>query len=136
MRLWVTLVMILLLWPMLQACTRTNADTGPGLYSVRLRWDAPQFNVDGSPCTDLAGYRVHIATQPGGPYGNVYDTGSTETFYDISLPAGYFCFVVTAYDKSGNESEYSNEVCKELGPPAPDDIPPNAPLLKEVKDVR
>lgn len=126
-------VMMLFVLGMLQACTKSEADIG--LHNVRLTWDAPQFSVDGTPCTDLAGYRVHIGTQPGGPYGNVYDTGSTETFYDISLPDGYYCFVVTAYDSSGNESAYSNEICKRFMPEPPDDIPPNPPMLKEVRDV-
>lgn len=62
---------------------------------------------------DLAGYRIYIASQAGGPYmqAGLAPTSLAPAFsYDV--PAGserMYYFVITAYDNAGNESGYSNE---------------------------
>lgn len=79
-----------------------------------LYWDAPTTNVDGSPLTDLAGYKIYWSTTSGGytdanskDVGNVL-TISTQNVTGSSTTVYYF--VATAYDTAGNESDFSNEV--------------------------
>lgn len=82
--------------------------------SVTLDWDAPTTRADGSALADLAGYRVSYGTAPGS-YGTTVDIGNSTTCVIEGLTTGntYF-FVVTSYDSSGNESEPSNEISKDI----------------------
>jgi hypothetical protein len=77
--------------------------------SVTLTWNA---NTE----SDLAGYKVYRATASGA-YGAPIAAipGDTASYTATGLDFGttYF-FVVTAYDKAGNESAYSNEVSKSI----------------------
>lgn len=86
--------------------------------SVELAWSPPTANEDGTPVTDLAGYKVHQSTRPGEMYAGytaVIDVGLTTTYTVMGLLKGQtYYFAVTAYDTAGNESEYSNEVWKAL----------------------
>jgi hypothetical protein len=66
--------------------------------------------------SDLAGYKVYQATASG-TYGVALATlpAGTVTYQATGLSANttYF-FVITAYDSSGNESPFSNEVSKSI----------------------
>ncbi|CAI4032532.1 hypothetical protein DNFV4_02962 [Nitrospira tepida] len=77
--------------------------------SVTLTWNA---NTE----QDLGGYKIYRATSSGA-YGAPIATinGNVTSYVASGLPTGttYF-FVVTAFDNSGNESSYSNEVSKSL----------------------
>lgn len=76
-----------------------------------LSWIAPTTNTDGSIVTDLAGFKVYCGKSTG-YYTITQDVGNVlEYKVSDTLPADgiYFC-VATAYDSSGNESAYSNEV--------------------------
>lgn len=85
------------------------APPGPetGATPVLLSWDA---NTE----PDLDGYRLYYGVAPG-TYQNVLDVGNVTTATVTSLQPGtrYF-FAVTAYDVSGNESGFSNEVFKDV----------------------
>lgn len=77
-----------------------------------LLWTAPATNVDGSPITDLGGYKVYYGTSTG-VYTVVKDVGNVNTVNiqtTLGFLKGTYYFVVTAYDTAGNESDYSNEV--------------------------
>jgi hypothetical protein len=77
-----------------------------------LSWDPPTTNTDGSPLTDLNGYIVYYGTESGN-YSQSIDVGNVTTYTVINLtPGTTYYFAVTAYDTSGNESAYSNEVNK------------------------
>jgi hypothetical protein len=70
---------------------------------VTLAWDA---NTE----PDLAGYRVHYGTASGS-YTTSVDVHKVTTSSIGTLTAGQtYYFAVTAYDASGNESGYSNQV--------------------------
>jgi hypothetical protein len=70
---------------------------------VTLAWDA---NTE----TDLAGYRVHYGSASG-RYTTSVDVHNVTTTSIGTLTAGQtYYFVITAYDVSGNESGYSNQV--------------------------
>lgn len=97
---------------------------GTGVYS----WNPPTTNVDGSKCTDLAGYRVHwgSASRTYSQSINVSacagcpePTGMEEEIGCIGglTPGATYYVAVTAYDTSGNESDYSNEVVDVISPP-------------------
>ena len=80
---------------------------------VVLEWDAPTTNVDGTPVTDLAGFRIY--EHKNSAYNKIGSDISLETLTTtINLAQGVYCFIATAYDTSGNESDYSNEVCKDM----------------------
>ena len=89
-----------------------------------LMWEAPTTNIDGSPLTDLSGYKVYWGAVSG-TYTGVKDVLNVTTVNIAQTmaitPKGNYCFVVTAYDVAGNESDFSNEVCatfsKKASPP-------------------
>ncbi len=100
----------------------------------QIDWTAPTQNVDGSPLTDLAAYRIYIGTAPGA-YATTFDildpTATQAVDVPFSLPGvqdGDQVFVaMTALDDDGNESVFSNEVLKTVS--VVDDIAPNAPAI-------
>ena len=97
--------------------------------SITMAWQPSATNADGTPCTDLAGYKIYYDTdQSGAPYNGtglaqgaspiIVQVSSLADPSDPSNPAfvlsgmatGTTYYVaVTAYDMSGNESGYSNE---------------------------
>mgnify|MGYP001569980696 CR=1 FL=1 len=86
----------------------------PYQQKTTLSWDAPTTNTDGTPLTDLAGYKVYWGVVSGiytgnKDVGNVLTANITQTM--AMTPRGNYCFVVTAYDVELNESSYSNEIC-------------------------
>lgn len=92
---------------------------------ITLSWEAPTKNVDGTPLTDLAGYKIY-SSKISGVYNkeDAIDVGNVLTKTLINLCECTYYFVATAYDTSGNESEYSNEVGKvvKIAPAAPYDL--------------
>ena len=89
--------------------------TSASIGEVILTWTAPTKNADGSPLTDLAGYKISYGNISGGPYNEGTITIGSTTNYDTeSLPSGYTCFVVRAYDTAGNESTNSDQACETL----------------------
>jgi endonuclease I/fibronectin type 3 domain-containing protein len=65
--------------------------------------------------SDLAGYNVYRTTTPGGPYTKINATlvpAGTSAFTDTDVIAAItYCYVVTAVDTTGNQSQNSNEAC-------------------------
>jgi hypothetical protein len=88
--------------------------------SVTLDWTAPTLNDDGTPLTDLAGYKLYYGTATG-DYPNVIDIAdpSALSYVVDSLPPGDYFFVATAYNTALVESIYSNEATKTVPPVAP-----------------
>lgn len=78
-----------------------------------LTWDPPTTNMDGTPLTDLGGYKAYWGTTSGN-YGSVISVGNVLTYTTTGLPDGTYYFAVTAYDIAGNESDFSNEVSKTI----------------------
>ncbi|GKS58349.1 hypothetical protein YTPLAS18_18760 [Nitrospira sp.] len=81
--------------------------TRPTTKAVTLAWDP-------NPETDIAGYKVYVGTKSG-RYGPPISLGNVTTYTFANLePGSTYYFVVTAYDKSGNESSPSSEVSTTL----------------------
>lgn len=88
----------------------------PGLFaaSVTLTWAPPTTNADGTPLTDLAGYKLYSGISSKN-YTQNTDIGSVTSYTvtNLSVGATYY-FALTAYDKSGNQSGFSNELIKTI----------------------
>jgi hypothetical protein len=77
--------------------------------SISLSWVPPTQRDDGSPLTNLAGYRLHWGTALG-HYPNIASIPNPgiATYVVDELPSGTYYLVATAYDSNGVESSYSN----------------------------
>ena len=82
------------------------------VYSVTLAWDPPTTNADGTPLTDLAGYKVYYGTQ-----SHAYDYKMKIVGRDVTTctinglsPNTTYYFAVKAFDKPGNYSDFSNKI--------------------------
>jgi hypothetical protein len=80
--------------------------------TVTLNWQPPTENVDGTPLTSLAGYRIYYGTESRSYTEVVAVASPAATSYSVVLPSGTYYFAMTAIDAAGNESSYSNEVVK------------------------
>jgi hypothetical protein len=79
------------------------------LGSVTLDWTPPTENVDGSPLTDLSGYKIYWGTTSGTYTNSVSIDNAGITSYMIeNLAPGTYEFVSTAFNAAGTESGYSN----------------------------
>ena len=75
---------------------------------VSLAWDP-------STSEGVTGYHIYVGTASGS-YDRTDDAGNVTTYTVNNLEPGYtYYFAATAYDESGNESGYSNEVFTFVG---------------------
>lgn len=87
--------------------------TDMALGSVALDWQPPTENEDGTPLTDLAGYKIYYG-KDSGLYSNeiiIDDPGVTTHLVSNLLPDTYY-FSATAYNSTGIESSFSGEAIK------------------------
>jgi hypothetical protein len=77
--------------------------------AATLSWQPPTQNTDGTPLTDLAGFKIYWGTTPGEyPHSlTVENPGITAYVVENLVPATYY-FVATALNTGGAESEASN----------------------------
>src|SRR6266699_6783060 len=76
---------------------------------VQLAWDAP-VQADGTPMPSLAGYKLYYGSQSG-QYPTMIPVGLATTYTVTNVPTGQTSyFAVKAYDSTGTESAFSNEV--------------------------
>jgi len=90
----------------------------PMTGSVTLSWTAPTQNTDGSPLTDLAGYRIYYGTSPGNYTQQpiVIDNPGLTSYVVDNLAAGTYYFVSTSVNLQGIQSDYSNVATKTVTP--------------------
>ncbi len=83
--------------------------------TATLSWQPPTENEDGSPLTDLAGYRIYHGQSPG-QHPNIIDVAAPgiSDFTVDNLPPATHYFVLTAYNKAGLESDLSEEASKTI----------------------
>jgi hypothetical protein len=99
--------------------TTTPGTTTPGTASPNtaspstavLTWDSVSV-------PNFGGYRVYYGTAPGTysqSFGHGLNTGNVTTYEVTGLSSGTrYYFVVTAFDTTGHESGFSNEVFKDI----------------------
>jgi hypothetical protein len=83
--------------------------------SATLSWTPPTLNTDGSPLTNLAGYRVYWGPAAGNYPNSVTLSNAGLTSYVVSnLAPGTYHFVVSARNSAGAESAMSNSGSKTI----------------------
>jgi len=83
------------------------------LGSATLSWTAPTQNEDGSPLTDLAGFKIYYGTNTGSYSTSIrIDNPGIATYVVENLTPTTYYFVSTAFNASGVESAFSNEAVK------------------------
>lgn len=83
--------------------------------TATLSWIAPTQNNDGSPITDLAGYRIYYGTSSNALNQTVQVASASATGYVISsLPVGTWYFAVSSYTTDGAESAPSAVATKTI----------------------
>jgi F5/8 type C domain/Domain of unknown function (DUF5060)/Fibronectin type III domain len=94
----------------LLACLSLAFSTTPAQAAqVQLAWDAP-VQANGTPVSNVAGYKLYYGSQSG-QYQTVVSVGLTTTYTMKDLSAGpTYYFAVKAYDSTGTESAFSNEI--------------------------
>jgi hypothetical protein len=62
--------------------------------------------------TDLSGYRIYYGSESRNYSDQVEINDATASSHTLSLSSGDYFVAMTALDRDGNESAYSNEVVK------------------------
>lgn len=92
--------------------------------TTTLSWSPPTENEDGSALNDLDGYIIYYGTYSD-TYTQSIDVGNATTYELSGLEYNTTYYIaLTAYDTSGNESNYSAEKIFPIGP-GTDTTPPN-----------
>jgi hypothetical protein len=85
----------------------------PTVGSATLSWVPPKTNVDGTPVTNLAGFRIAYGQNSGSLTQSVTVASPTITSAAIeNLSSGTWYFAVKAYTTTGVESDLSNLASK------------------------
>jgi hypothetical protein len=90
-----------------------------GPVSITLSWSIPTTNEDGTPLTDLAGFKIYYRTSTG-TYSDptIVDNPGVSSFVIENLSvASTYVFAAKAFDTSGNDSDFSNEAIKTFEAP-------------------
>ena len=89
--------------------------TSTGSRSVTLNWTPPTQNTDGTPLTDLAGYRIYFGDDPDNSTGviQIDNAGLTSYVIDNLAPAVWY-FRATSVNSDGVESDPSPAVSFDL----------------------
>ena len=89
---------------------RKTSGTAPvGNAAVTLGLTAPTQNIDGTPLTDLAGYRIYWGTSPGiYPYSVKIDNPGVTTHVVERLSPATWYFAATVVNRQGAESDFSD----------------------------
>ncbi|MGH8219553.1 MAG: choice-of-anchor R domain-containing protein [Steroidobacteraceae bacterium] len=78
---------------------------------MTLSWLPPTAYTDGTPMTELAGYHIHYGTAPRDYPSTIQIANPGIANYVVQgLAPGTYYFAVSAYDSSGAESQYSQEL--------------------------
>ncbi len=83
--------------------------------------------------TEIEFYNIYTRRRPGDPYVFLEDVGADTISYDHTDGNLANCYVVTAIDSFGNESNFSNEVCNDNCPyfRLPNTFTPNGDAFNE-----
>jgi hypothetical protein len=83
--------------------------------SATLSWTPPTQNTDGSPLTNLAGYRIYWGpSQSSYPNSATLNNSGLTSYVINQLTPGTWYFVATALNSQGVESSFSNSASKTI----------------------
>ncbi len=106
----------------------------PGV--VTLSWSPPTENEDGSPLTDLAGYRIYYRDITGEHSESLQlDNPGLSTIVIEGLDAGTWEFTMTSVNATGIESGRSNSITRTVEGPASTEDSPASVTTVEQKDA-
>jgi len=89
----------------------SNLPPPPSTGSATLTWTLPTQNTDGSPLTDLAGFRIMFGQSPTALDQSVTVNSPTATSYTVgNLDSGTWYFAIVAFDSLGGASAPTNLV--------------------------
>jgi Fibronectin type III domain len=92
--------------------TRSASD---GSRTATVSWDAPTTNNNGTPLTDLAGYRIYYGSNPEDLNHSVkIGTVGLQTYVIDDLETGTWYFAVRAVATNGSESTLSDIAVKTI----------------------
>ena len=95
--------------------TPPPASTTTSSTVVTLGWVAPTQNSNGTPITDLAGYKIHYGTVSQDYTQVVSITNPSLSRYVLdSLASGTYYFAISSYNSQGVESPLSGEITASL----------------------
>ena len=105
--------------------TRSASDAS---RTATVSWEAPTTNNNGTPLTDLAGYRIYYGSSPENLSHSVkISTVGLQTYVIDDLEAGTWYFAVRAVAANGTESALSDVAAKtiqaEVAPPEDPRLP-------------
>jgi len=85
------------------------------LASVTLQWQPPTENTDGTPLTDLAGYRIYYGVDPADLSGLIElpNPGLTTYVVEELTPSTWY-FAMTSVNDRGQESDLSNQLIGDI----------------------
>jgi len=93
----------------------STATTTVAGTSLTLGWVAPTENSNGTPITDLAGYKIHYGTASANYTKVVAVSNPSLSRYVLdSLESGTYFLAITAYNSKGIESTLSGEISATL----------------------
>lgn len=93
----------------------TVAQTAPTSGSASITWTIPTQNTDGTPLTDLAGFKVMYGTSPVELTQTVTVSDPTSTSYVLNnLSSGTWYFAVVSVNSAGVESSPTNVASKTI----------------------
>ena len=96
------------------ASTATRSHS-QGSRAATVSWDAPTTNNNGTPLTDLAGYRIYYGSNPEDLNHTVkIGTVGLQTYVIDDLEAGTWYFAVRAVATNGSESTLSDIAVKTI----------------------
>ncbi len=97
--------------PMRYATVSPDPVIPPG--TATLKWTAPTQNTDGTPLTNLAGYRIHYGASPEALISVVQLANPGASSYALSnLAPGTYYFAIRSYTSVGSQSALSNVLSK------------------------
>lgn len=83
----------------------------PASFDISLTWTPPSQNTDGSPLTNLAGYRIFYGTSPNTMSTEIdYPNPAGNGYMISSVPAGTYYLAIAAYNTNHVQSALSNVV--------------------------
>jgi hypothetical protein len=84
------------------------------LGELSISWVQPSKNVDGSPLTDLASYRIYYGAESRSYSQSIDVADAVATSHAFTALSGDYFVTMTALDLDGNESAYSNEILRSV----------------------
>ena len=84
------------------------------LGELNISWVQPSENVDGSPLTDLASYRIYYGSVSRNYSDSIDVADAVATSHVFTALSGDYFVTMTALDLEGNESAYSNEILRSV----------------------